>query len=202
MVLSAICTVAPAMARAESVPLSESAEPELIDVGQQEGGDHGTEHGHYNNAFVLKIAHVETRTLVAPPGEAAEGGGDERGFDRRSALGITYERVLVPGWLLAEIGTLLSAEPGGDVAFPSTLLLKIPADVAEAIEAYFGAGVALEMEKHEGLWTPNWGAAAAFGAYVWIAPETGFTVDCEQSLLLSEGVLAEISLGAGVVTRF
>src|SRR5688572_21908944 len=111
VLVSAIAAVTASTARAESVPLSESAEPELIDVGQLEEGDHGSEHGHYNNAFVLKIAHVETRTLVAPPGEAEpEGAGEERGFDRRSALGITYERVLGPGWLLAEIGTLLSAE--------------------------------------------------------------------------------------------
>jgi hypothetical protein len=192
-VVSAICAVAASTAHA-----AEGA----LDEGVHEPAAH-REHSEYHNALVLKIAHVDKRTIVAPAREAGEEGAalEEGGAERHSALGITLERVLVEGWLNAEVGTLLSSKPGGRVAFPSTVLLKVPAEVAEAVEAYLGAGLAVELE-HEERWVPNWGAAGAIGLYVWIAPETGFTVDFEQSFFLSEGVIAELSLGAGVVTRF
>jgi hypothetical protein len=176
---------------------------EPLDDGAHERTPHGNAHAAYHNAFVLKIAQVEKRVMVAPDRESPGEGAtlEEGGAERHSALGITFERVLVEGWLNAEIGTLLSSKPGGQVAFPSTVLLKVPAEVAEAVEAYVGAGLAVDLE-HEERWVPNWGAAGAVGLYVWIAPETGLTVDFEQSFFLSEGVLAELSLGAGVVTRF
>lgn len=193
---SLLCAVGGGVARAAETPLHDGAPSD----------GHRLEHAHFHNAFVLKIAHVETRTMVAPrravqdeveAGEENEAGGVER----RSALGITFEHVLLEGWLNAEVGTLLSSEPGGKLAFPSTLLLKVPAEFAEAVEGYLGAGVAVELDRDE-QWTPNWGAAAALGLYVWVAPETGFNLDFEQSFLLGEGVIAELALGAGVVTRF
>jgi hypothetical protein len=192
--LSTVCFVTANRAHA-------AAEP--VDDGVHEPADaHAEAHALYHSAFVLKIAHVETRTIVGPRGEAEqESAVAEKGVERRSALGITFEHVLVEGWLNAEVGTLLSSEPGGQLAFPSTVLLKVPADIAEAVEGYVGAGVAVELEREQ-QWTPNWGAAAALGVYVWIAPETGFNFDFEQSFLLSEGVVAELAVGAGVVTRF
>jgi hypothetical protein len=35
-----------------------------------------------------------------------------------------------------------------------------------------------------------------------IAPETGFNLDLEQSVLLTDEVVSERSVGGGVVTRF
>jgi hypothetical protein len=175
---------------------------EGIDEGATEGhGEVAKAHAHFLNAFVLKVAHVETRKVVAAPEGEEEEEESGRDVDRHSALGITFEHVLLEGWLNAEVGTLLSSAPGGQVAFPSTLLLKLPSELTDEVEVYFGAGVAVELER-EKQWTPNWGAATAVGVYVWIAPETGFNFDVEQSFLLSEGVIAELALGAGVVTRF
>lgn len=189
----AVSLAAAGNARAVTEPLDDGVHTQP----EEQGG----EHAHFQNAFVLKIAHVETRTVVAPEAEGEAVLAGESGVERRSALGITFERVLVEGWLNAEVGTLLSSEPGGQLAFPSTVILKVPAEIAEAVEGYLGAGVAVELERDR-QWTPNWGAAAALGMYVWIAPETGFNLDLEQSVLLSDGVIAELALGAGVVTRF
>lgn len=174
--------------------------PELTDtlVGNGESSEQG--HEHFHNAFVTKVAYVETRRAAI----AEEGEGDEveaGRLDRHSALGITIERVLVVGWLTAELGTLLSSAPGGQVAFPSTALLKLPLELSEAVEAYFGGGVAVELER-EKQWTPNWGVAVSAGVYLWIARETGFNLDLEQSVLWTDEAVSERSVGGGVVTRF
>ena len=207
--LGVIWMVAPGTAAAAVDPVGEDAGA-VAEGGEEDGSaEHGgeEEHSHYGNAFVLKVAHVETRTLVPAPEEAPEGGGEEAEavgsspVERHSALGIAFERVLVDGWLSAELGTLLSSAPGGQVIFPSTGLLKLLWELSEEVEGYLGAGAALELER-EKQWAPHWGVAAAAGVYVWIAPETGFNFDLEHSLLLSEGVIADLSLGAGVVTRF
>ena len=85
--------------------------------------------------------------------------------------------------------------------FPSTLLFKLPAELSEAVEGYLGAGVAVELER-ERQWSPIWGAAAAAGLNLWVAPETGFNLDVERSLLFAEELVLELALGLGVVTRF
>jgi hypothetical protein len=188
----AIGWMAPGLARGATEPA------ELADTPSEAGESSGERHEHFHNAFVMKVAYVETRrTATAEEVEYGEAGG----LDRHSALGITVERVLVAGWLHAELGTLLSSAPGGQVAFPSTALLKLPVELSEAVEAYFGGGVAVELER-EKQWAPNWGVAAAAGLYLWIAPETGFNLDLEQSVLLSDEVVSERSVGGGVVTRF
>jgi len=195
----AIIGLAPALARAEM----------MDELSRGEGAPHG-EHAHFANAFVLKIAHVETRRLGGSgrePGEALEereeaaGEEEEPAFERHSALGVSFEHVLIEGWLNLEIGTLLSSAPGGQLVFPSTVLVKLPAELSEAVEGYLGAGVAVELER-EKQWLPIWGASAAAGLNLWVAPETGFNLDVERSLLFAEELVLELVLGLGVVTRF
>lgn len=196
---SAIMWLAPALAQAELVD----------ELSRARGGAHADEHAQFANAFVLKIAHVEARRLGRSAREAGatleqeeeRGEEEEPGFERHSALGVSFERVLVEGWLNLEIGTLLSSAPGGQIVFPSTLLFKLPAELSEAVEGYLGAGVAVELER-ERQWSPIWGAAAAAGLNLWVAPETGFNLDVERSLLFAEELVLELALGLGVVTRF
>jgi hypothetical protein len=201
MLASAIMWLAPGLAQAEMAD-------ELSRAGE---GAHESAHAHFANAFVLKIAHVEARRLgrasreagevLEAEAEAAEQEEEEPAFERHSALGVSFEHVVVEGWLNLEIGTLLSSAPGGQLVFPSTLLFKLPAELSEAVEGYLGAGAAVEFER-EKQWAPIWGFAAAAGLNLWVAPETGFNLDVERSLLFAEELVLELALGLGVVTRF
>jgi len=198
VIASAITWLAPALAHAEMAD-------ELSRAG---GGSHESGHAHFANAFVLKIAHVEARRLGRGTREAdevlegeGEGEEEEPAFERHSALGVSFEHVVVEGWLNLEVGTLLSSAPGGQLVFPSTVLFKLPAELSEAVEGYLGAGAAVEFER-EKQWAPIWGLAAAAGLNLWVAPETGFNLDVERSLLFAEELVLELALGLGVVTRF
>lgn len=204
-----IIVVATLLASAIGWLMPAAARAEVRDEPAHAEG-HAGGHPHFENAFVLKVAHVELRRLgrtsSAPEEGALENAGgeeeEERGFERHSALGVTYEHVIVEGWLNVELGTLLSSAPGGQLAFPSTLLVKVPAELTEVVEAYLGAGVALELEREQRQWVPIWGAAAAAGLNLWFTEETGFNVDVERSLLFAEELMLELAVGLGVVTRF
>jgi hypothetical protein len=170
-------------------------------------GEREAEHGHFDHAIVLKMAHVEARRLgrvreTSETEDAGEAGElEEPAFERHSALGVSYEHVLVEGWLSVELGTLLSSAPGGHLDFPSTLLLELPVELSAAVEGYLGAGVLIELER-EKRWAPLWGAAVAAGLKLWIAPETGFNMSVERSVLFAEELVLELVLGLGVVARF
>lgn len=186
----------PALARAAE------AEDEHGVAGEHE------EHEEGHNVISLKLAGLE---LVVPgvegggpvTSEAGEGGeAGEEGSEvlRRVGVSIGIERVLIPGWLDAEVSVLFAPGPNG-LTLPIDLVLKKPFELSERLEACIGAGLATEWYE-DGKAETAYGLSTQLGGYYWIDPHWAVVLDGEYNLLLHPETAHEVVLASGAAVRF
>lgn len=183
------CLATPAVALAASAADEHSRHAEHEEEGR--------------NVLSLKLAGLE---IVAPP---AEGGGPVGGEEpeaqgdrvlRRVGVSIGVERVLVPGWLDAEVSVLVAPGAGG-LTLPIDLVLKKPFEFTHELEGFIGVGLATEWFE-AGESETAYGAASQLGAYYWVDPHFALAFEGEYNLLLSPETEHEFVLASGGAFRF
>jgi hypothetical protein len=192
-VSAAAALAAPSAALAASAA-DEHSEPAEHEEAEEEG----------RNVISLKLAGLE---IVAPAGEEAGGpvGGEEaeaEGDDvlRRVGVSIGIERVLVPGWLEAEISVLLAPGSGG-LTLPIDFVLKKPFEFSHEVEGFLGLGLATGWLK-QGESETAYGVASQLGVYYWLDPHWALAFEGEYNLLLNPETEHEFVLASGAAFRF
>jgi hypothetical protein len=189
---TAACFAAPSAALAASAADEHPGHAEPADA-EEEG----------RNVLSFKLAGIE---ILAP---AAETGGPVSGEEpdgegdrvlRRVGVSIGVERVLVPGWLDAEISVLVAPGSGG-LTLPIDLVLKKPFEFSDRIEGFIGLGLATEWFE-AGESETAYGAASQLGAYYWVDPHFALAFEGEYNLLLSPETEHEFVLASGGAFRF
>lgn len=165
--------------------------------------EHG-EHDEGHNVISLKLAGLE---LVVPgvqggavTPEAGEAGAEESEVLRRVGVSIGIERVLIPGWLDAEMSVLFAPGPNG-LTLPIDLVLKKPLVLSQHLEACIGAGLATEWYE-DGSAESAYGLSTQLGGYYWIDPHWAVVLDAEYNLLLHPETAHELVLASGAAVRF
>lgn len=187
---AAAALAAPLAAQAAST----ASEPEHAEHAEHVGGD---------NVLSLKLAGLE---IIAPGvneggpvGEIMAESEPERVL-RRVGVSIGIERVLLPGWLAAELSVLVAPGTGG-LTLPIDLVLKKPFELSSSVEGFVGLGLATEwLEAGEA--ETAYGAASQLGAYYWLAPHFALAFEGEYNLLLSPETEHEFVLASGGAVRF
>ena len=156
------------------------------------------------NVISLKLAGLE---LVVP---GVEGGGPvtdveaepEEGDEvlRRVGVSIGVERVLIAGWLDAELSVLFAPGPNG-LTLPIDLVLKKPFEISHSLEAFVGAGLATEWFE-DGEAETAYGLSTTLGGYYWLDPHIAIVLDGEYNLLLHPETAHEFVLASGAAVRF
>ncbi len=154
------------------------------------------------NVLTLKLAGLQ---IVAPGEETSgtEGEEPEPAEDevlRRAGISIGYERVLVTGWLEAEISVLFAPGTGG-LTLPIDLVLKMPFELSPELEAFVGLGLATEWFE-AGHRETAYGVGSELGAYYWFGPHFGLALEGEYNLLLHPETAHEVVLAGGGAFRF
>jgi hypothetical protein len=195
--LAGSCVIAaPARARAAEARDEHSLE-----------GEH-EEHDEGHNVISLKLAGLE---LVVPgvegggpiTGEEGAAGEEEEGESevlRRVGVSIGIERVLIPGWLDAELSVLFAPGPNG-LTLPIDLVLKKPFELSQHFEACIGAGLATEWYE-DGRAETAYGLSTQLGGYYWVDPHWAVVLDGEYNLLLHPETAHEFVLASGAAVRF
>jgi hypothetical protein len=192
--LAGSCLIAaPAIARAA----------EVKDVHEAQGE---RDEGH--NVISLKLAGLELIVpgvesggpITAEEGEADELGEEENEVLRRVGVSIGIERVLIPGWLDAELSVLLAPGPNG-LTLPIDLVLKKPFELGPGLEACIGAGLATEWYE-DGKAETAYGLSTQLGGYYWVDPHWAIVLDGEYNLLLHPDTAHEVVLASGAAVRF
>lgn len=155
------------------------------------------------NVLTLELAGLE---IVVPragevglvAAEAAEAGGDR--VLRRVGVELGFERVLVPGWLEAEVSVLIAPGTGG-LTLPVDLILKKPFELSSSVEGFVGLGLATEWFE-AGEPETAYGAASRLGAYYWLDSQFGLAFEGEYNLLLHPETAHEFVLASGAAFRF
>ena len=155
------------------------------------------------NVLSLELAGLE---IVAPAeetggpvsGEESEADGDR--VLRRVGVSIGVERVLVPGWLDAEISVLVAPGSGG-LTLPIDLVLKKPFEFSHRVEGFIGLGLATEWFE-AGESETAYGAASQLGVYYWVDPHFALAFGGEYNLLLNPEKEHEFVLASGGAFRF
>jgi hypothetical protein len=155
------------------------------------------------NVISLKLAGLE---IVAPAGEEAGGPVSEEPEAegdrvlRRVGVSIGVERVLVPGWLDAEVSVLLAPGTGG-LTLPIDLVLKKPFEFSHEVEGFIGLGLATEWFE-AGESETAYGVASQLGVYYWMDPHFALAFEGEYNLLLNPETEHEFVLASGGAFRF
>jgi hypothetical protein len=155
------------------------------------------------NVLSLKLAGLE----IISPGVESAGSvsgeiarGAERRVLRRVGVSLGVERVLVPGWLDAEVSVLVAPGSGG-LTLPIDLVLKKPFELSRSVEGFIGLGLATEwLEAGES--ETAYGAASQLGVYYWLDRHFALVFEGEYNLLLSPETEHEIVLASGGAYRF
>jgi hypothetical protein len=175
----------------------------LVEPGVAGEHEESGEHEEGRNVLSLKLAGLE----IVVPGEAEEAGpltGEGESTEdevlRRVGVSIGYERVLIPGWLNAEINVLLAPGAGG-VTLPIDLVLKKPFELSSRFEGVVGVGLATEWYE-AGESETALGLSTQLGLEYWLDPHFGLVFDGEYNLLLSPETEHEFVLATGGAYRF
>jgi hypothetical protein len=115
-------------------------------------------------------------------------------------VGLAYERTLVHGWLNAQLSGLAFATAEG-WELPAGLLLEMPWEWTDQIEAYLGAGLAVDVLRESKL-SPHLGVAASTGIFAWASERLGVNVDVEYRWLPNEQLVYDLTIGAAAAVRF
>jgi hypothetical protein len=190
-VSAAACFAAPtaALAAGASDEHSRHAEPGIEEEGR--------------NIVSLELAGVE---ILAPAAEEAGGpvsAGEPEAGDRvlrRVGVSIGFERVLIPGWLDAEVSVLVAPGSGG-LTLPIDLVLKKPFELSQQVEGFVGLGLATEWFE-AGESETAYGAASQLGVYYWMGSQFALAFQGEFNLLLSPETEHELVLASGGAFRF
>ena len=170
-------------------------------------GEH-EEHDEGHNVISLKLAGLElivpgvegSGPITAAEGEGGEAGAEESEVLRRVGVSIGVERVLIPGWLDAEMSVLFAPGPNG-LTLPIDLVLKKPFELGQHLEACIGAGLATEWYE-DGKAETAYGLSTQVGGYYWIDPHWAVVLDGEYNLLLHPETAHELVLASGAAVRF
>lgn len=201
---------APAEPAASEAPAVEAPEHAAIEAAPEHGArdEHSVAESEHEeeeegrNVISLKLAGLE---LVVP---GVEGGGPvtdaepEEGDEvlRRVGVSIGVERVLIPGWLDAELSVLFAPGPNG-LTLPIDLVLKKPFELSHSLEAFVGAGLATEWFE-DGEAETAYGLSTTLGGYYWVDPHIAIVLDGEYNLLLHPETAHELVLASGAAVRF
>ncbi|HWO11934.1 MAG TPA: hypothetical protein VNN80_20715, partial [Polyangiaceae bacterium] len=167
--------------------------------------EHGVEHEEHAeglNLMSLKLAGLE----LVVPGEEGAGSvtepesSDESSVLRRVGISLGYERVLIEGWLEAELNVLFAPGSGG-LTLPVDLLLKTPFELGSSFEASIGVGLATEWLT-AGEAETAYGVASQLGGYYWVDPRFAVVLEAEYSLLVQPETAHEFVLASGGAFRF
>jgi hypothetical protein len=169
-----------------------------------ERSEHAEAEEEGRNVLSLKLAGLE---IVAPASEEAGGpvSGEEPEAEgdrvlRRVGVSIGVERVLIPGWLDAEVSVLLAPGSGG-LTLPIDLVLKKPFEFSHEVEGFLGLGLATEWFE-AGESETAYGVASQLGVYYWMDPHFALALEGEYNLLLSPETEHEFVLASGGAFRF
>lgn len=154
------------------------------------------------NVLSLKLAGLE---ILAPAVEGAGSVSEEAEAEgervlRRVGVSLGVERVLVPGWLDAEVSVLIAPGTGG-LTLPIDLVLKKPFEFTHELEGFIGIGLATEWFE-AGEAETAYGAASQLGAYYWVDSHFALAFEGEYNLLLSPETEHEFVLASGGAFRF
>lgn len=160
-----------------------------------------------SNVLTVKLAGLEivvpsaseVGTIAGEPSESESESEGERVL-RRVGVEVGLERVLVPGWLEAELSVLVAPGPGG-LTLPIDLVLKKPFELSSSVEAFVGLGLATEWFE-AGEQATAYGAASQLGMYYWFDPHFGLAFEGEYNLLLHPETAHEFVLASGAAIRF
>jgi hypothetical protein len=125
-------------------------------------------------------------------------------FHRFFAIGINYERSIVPELLEAELSVPVAVSPqdGGRVALPVDLHFKIPFHPSQRLSPYLAAGPAFDFDlaPETGV---LWGGSLAGGTYLWLEERAGLDIEADANLVF-EGKerVFEVLLAVGPAVRF
>ena len=189
-----ISVAAAALAAPLAAQAATASEPEHVERAEHVDGD---------NVLSLKVAGLEIiapgANEAGPMGEIMAESEPERVL-RRVGVSIGIERVLVPGWLAAELSVLVAPGTGG-LTLPIDLVLKKPFEFSSSVEGFVGLGLATEwLEAGEA--ETAYGAASQLGANYWLAPHFALAFEGEYNLLLSPETEHEFVLASGGAVRF
>jgi hypothetical protein len=158
-----------------------------------------------DNVLTLKLAGLEivvpsTGEVGTIAGEAAEPEAEGDRVLRRVGVEIGLERVLLPGWLEAELSVLIAPGTGG-LTLPIDLVLKKPFEFSPSLEGFIGLGLATEWFE-AGERETAYGAASQLGVYYWLDRHFGLAFEGEYNLLLHPETAHEFVLASGAAFRF
>jgi hypothetical protein len=140
------------------------------------------------NILSVKLAWLQITTV----GEAED--------LRRIGVSLSYERVLIPGWLEGEVSVLFAPGTGG-LTLPVDLLLKKPFELSRRIELFAGLGLASEWFE-AGERETAYGLGTQVGGQYWLEPEWAIGLEAEYNLLLHPETAHEVVVAAGLAFRF
>jgi hypothetical protein len=156
------------------------------------------------NLVAVKLAYlrIDIPGENAEPAEGGEGEGGEGEGEllQRAGVAISYERVLVPGWLEAEVTALFAPGEGG-LTLPVDLVLKKPFEFTHEWEAFVGVGLATEWFE-AGEQETAYGLGTQLGGHYWLDEHFALEVEGEYNLLLHPETAHEVVAAAGGAFRF
>jgi hypothetical protein len=193
----ASCVLAASIALAAPVQAADTA-AEHAELAEKSGEEEGEE---LANLVAVKLAYLR----IDIPGEGGEaegeaGEGSEGELLERAGVAISYERVLIPGWLEAEITALFAPGEGG-LTLPIDLVLKKPFEFTREVEAFVGLGLATEWFE-AGEQETAYGLGTQLGAHYWLDEHFAIEVEGEYNLLLHPETAHEVVAAAGGAFRF
>jgi hypothetical protein len=161
------------------------------------------EGGELVNLVAVKLAYLHI-DIPGEDAEAAEGSEGEAGAEgevlQRAGVAISYERVLIPGWLEAEITALFAPGEGG-LTLPVDLVLKKPFELTHEWEAFVGLGLATEWFE-AGEQETAYGLGTQLGGHYWLDEHFAIELEGEYNLLLHPETAHEVVVAAGGAFRF
>ena len=171
-------------------------------MDEHEANEAHEEDAEASNVLTLKLAGLE---IVVPGAEETGPAGEEPESTedrvlRRVGVAIGYERVLIPGWLEAELSVLFA--PGGEgLTLPIDLVVKKPFEFSSSVEGFVGLGLATEWFE-DGESETAYGMSTQLGAYYWTSSNFGLVFEGEYNLLLHPETAHEFVLESGAAFRF
>jgi hypothetical protein len=195
----ALCVIAGSMGLAAPALAAEPPDEHaaLAEKATEEEG------GELANLIAVKLAYLRI-DIPGEDAEPAEGGAGEAGAEgellQRAGVAISYERVLVPGWLEAEITALFAPGEGG-LTLPVDVVLKKPFELTHEWEAFVGLGLATEWFE-AGEQETAYGLGTQLGGHYWLDEHFAIELEGEYNLLLHPETAHEVVVAAGGAFRF
>ncbi len=184
------------MGAAQLMAPDEQPAPELGLPNSASATEHGRHHREMPNLGGAKIGHMSIF-------EPSEHGGTTH--ESRLAIGLFYERVLLPGWLEVELtglGDITLEEPYEVTFLPFDLHFKKPFHPSPSWTPYVGLGPAMDVTANS---EPEvfFGGSLVAGAYLWFKPHFGLDLELDYNFIREEGEwVHQIMPALGPVVRW